>query len=48
MITQRAQELVDSIEELTFRDMVEEARASLPPTKTNRARYMRAYQGITP
>ncbi len=47
-LTKREQELVASIELPCFRDMVEEVRASLPPTRYTRSQYMRAYQGLAP
>ena len=46
MITPRAQELIDSIEEVSVRDMVEEVRGSLPPSRYTRANDMRQYQGL--
>jgi len=44
-LTRRAQELLDSIEDPTFQDMVEEVRASLPLIKKMLAKYMKHNQG---
>jgi len=45
-LSEREIELVRSIRPASFFEIVEEVRELLPPTKTMRTRYMRAYQGL--
>lgn len=45
-ITKRVQELLAELREPTLQEMAEEVRASLPPTRTMLARYMRNNRGL--
>ena len=45
-LSEREIDLVRSIRPASFFEIVKEIRESLPPTKTMKTRYMRAYQGL--